>query len=133
MMPTWVENCRNARGCFSTGDNSVQSGRYITAVLTRYKHNMNVKTTMNLLDIGLKWCFIKFSLHFEGVFLAARGCTCTLRGCSRTLKTPNSPHLDAHPPGWASYDHMMPTPPQFTACLLNAMSGTPVATIQGQD
>ena len=52
------------------------------------------KTTINLLDVGLKWYLSKFQCHFEGVRLAVRGCTCMFRGCSRTLKTPNSP-----PPG----------------------------------
>ena len=54
--------------------------------------NMNIKT-ITLLDICLKRCFIKFSFHFEGVLLAVRGCTSMFRGCSRTLKTPNSPPL----------------------------------------
>ena len=54
---------------------------------------MNVKTTITLLDICLKRCFIKFSFHFEGVLLAMRGCTSMFRGCSRTLKTPYSPPL----------------------------------------
>ena len=34
-----------------------------------------------------------FFFNVEGVFLALKGCTCVLRGCSRTLKTPNSPPL----------------------------------------
>ena len=55
------------------------------------KPNLNVKTTITLLDIVLKRCFIKFSFHFEWVFLAVRGCNSMFRGCSRTLKTPNSP------------------------------------------
>ena len=41
---------------------------------------MNIKTAVNLLDVGLKLCFIKFFLHFEGVLLAVRGCTRMLRG-----------------------------------------------------
>ena len=53
----------------------------------------NVKTTITLLDICLKRCFIKLSFHFEGVLLAVRGCTSMFRGCSRTLKTSNSPPL----------------------------------------
>ena len=57
---------------------------------------MNVKPTLTLLDIGLKQCFIKFSFHFEGVLLVVRGCTFILRGCSRTLKTLNSPPLASH-------------------------------------
>ena len=36
---------------------------------------------------------MKFSCHFEGELLAVRGRTCVPRGCSRTLKTPNSPPL----------------------------------------
>ena len=36
---------------------------------------------------------MNFSYNFEGVLLAMRGCTCVLRGCSRILKTPNSPSL----------------------------------------
>ena len=54
---------------------------------------MNIKTTKSVLDICLNRCFIKFSFHFEGVLLAVRGCTSMFRGCSRTLKTPNSPPL----------------------------------------
>ena len=54
---------------------------------------MNIKKTITLLDICLKRCLIKFSFHFEGVLLAVRGCTSMFRGCSRTLKTPNSPPL----------------------------------------
>ena len=54
---------------------------------------MNVKTTISLVDICLKRCFIKFSFYFEGVLLVVRGCTSMFRGCSRTLKTPNSPPL----------------------------------------
>ena len=55
--------------------------------------NINVKTTITLLDIALKRCFVKFSFNFEGVLLAVRGCTLMFRGCSRTLKTPNYPPL----------------------------------------
>ena len=66
---------------------------YITAILLKYKLKMNVKTTLYLICVGFKRCFIKLSFHFEGVLLAVRGCTCMLRGCSRTLKTPNSPPL----------------------------------------
>ena len=54
---------------------------------------MNVKTTITLLDVCLKRHFIKFFFHFEGVLLTVRGCTSMFRGCSRTLKTPNSPPL----------------------------------------
>ena len=79
---------------FHVRDRSVQNGTEITAVLPRYKPKTNIKTTLHLLEIGFKGCFIKFSFHFEGVLLAVRGCTCMLRGCSRTLKTPNSPPLD---------------------------------------
>ena len=49
--------------------------------------------TISLLDIGFKWCFMISFFYFERVHLAIRGCTCALRGCSRTLKTPNSPPL----------------------------------------
>ena len=49
--------------------------------------------TISLLDIGFKWCLMIFFICFERVLLAMRGCTCSLRGCSRTLKTPNSPPL----------------------------------------
>ena len=56
---------------------------------------MNVKTTLYLMCVGFKRCFIKLSFHFEGVLLAVRGCTCMLRGCSRTLETLNSPPLGA--------------------------------------
>ena len=41
---------------------------WITAVLHRYKPNMNVKTTICLMDIGLKRCFIKFSFILRGCF-----------------------------------------------------------------
>ena len=54
---------------------------------------MNVNATITLFDICLKRCFMKFSFHFEGVLLAVRGCSFMFRGCSRTLKTPNSPPL----------------------------------------
>ena len=46
-----------------------------------------------LLDLSIKMCFINFFFNFERVHLAMKGCTCVLRGCSRTLKTPNSPPL----------------------------------------
>ena len=88
-----MENCRNARGCFPLVAVQFKAEWYITAVLHRYKPNMNVKTNITLLDICLKRCFIRFSFHFEGVLLALRGCTSMFRGCSRTLKTPNSPTL----------------------------------------
>ena len=53
----------------------------------------SIKTsiTISLLDTGLQWCFMDFLFRFEGVLLAVIGCTCALRGCLRTLKTPNSP------------------------------------------
>ena len=54
--------------------------------------------TISLLDIGFKWCFVISFFYFERLHLAMRGCTCTLRGCSRTLKTPNSPALDGKIP-----------------------------------
>ena len=38
-------------------------------------------------------CFMSFFFNFEGVLLVMRGCACVLRGCSRALKTPNSPPL----------------------------------------
>ena len=58
---------------------------------------MNINATITFLDICLKQCFTKFSFHFEGVLLAVRGCSFMFRGCSRTLKTPNSPPLcNAH-------------------------------------
>ena len=53
--------------------------------------------TISLLDIVFKWRFMIFFFCFEGVLLAMRGCTCLLRGCSRTLKTPNSPPLGPGP------------------------------------
>ena len=39
-----------------------------------------------LLDLGITKCFMKFFFNFERVLLATRG-------CSRTLKTSNSPPL----------------------------------------
>ena len=54
---------------------------------------MNINATITLLDICLKQCFTKFSFHFDGVLLAVRGCSFMFRGCSRTLKIPNSPPL----------------------------------------
>ena len=54
--------------------------------------------TISLLDIGFKWCFVISFFCFERVHLAMRGCTCALRGCSRTIKTPNSPPLPSSPP-----------------------------------
>ena len=89
-----MENCRNARGCFSTGGRLVQSE---TRNYLLFYPDIKLIWTSNiiyLLDVCLKRCFAKFSFHFEGVLLAVRGCTCVLRGCSRTLKTPNSPPLD---------------------------------------
>ena len=53
----------------------------ITAVLYRYKPNMNVKTTIILLDVCLKRHFIQFFFHFEGVLLAVRGCTSWVENC----------------------------------------------------
>ena len=41
---------------------------WITAVLHRYKPNMNVKTTITLMDIGWKRCFINFSFILRGCF-----------------------------------------------------------------
>ena len=49
--------------------------------------------TISLLDIGYKWCFVISFFCFERVHLAMRGCTCALRECTRTLKTPNYPPL----------------------------------------
>ena len=49
--------------------------------------------TISLSDIRFKWCFIIFFFCFQRVVLAMRVCTYSLRGCSRTLKTPNSPPL----------------------------------------
>ena len=40
-----------------------------------------------LLDLSIIKCFMKFFFKFERVLLATRG-------CSRTLKTPNSPPLN---------------------------------------
>ena len=34
-LPAWVENCRNARGCFSTGGRSVQSEMMIYSCFTQ--------------------------------------------------------------------------------------------------
>ena len=39
-----------------------------TAVLHRYKLNMNFKTIITLLDIGLERCFVKFSFILRGCF-----------------------------------------------------------------
>ena len=74
-MPIGGEFSKREGVLFHVGDRSVQNGTEITAVLPRYKPKMNIKTTLNLLEIGFKGCFIKFSFHFEGVFLAVRGCT----------------------------------------------------------
>ena len=52
------------------------------------------KTHHKFVGCRSEMIFIEISCHFEGVLLAVRGCTCMFRGCSRTLKTPNSP-----PPG----------------------------------
>ena len=52
---------------------------------------------MFLPDINISMCFISFFFNIEGVLLVMRGCACVLRGCSRTLKTPNSlPLRQAH-------------------------------------
>ena len=50
-----------------------------------------VLITISLWDIGFKWWFMTLYFCFERVLLTMRGCTFSLRGCSRTLKTPNSP------------------------------------------
>ena len=49
---------------------------------------MNFKITINLLDVGLKWCFVKFLLYLEGVILVASGCTCVLSGARAPSKKP---------------------------------------------
>ena len=48
---------------------------------------MNVKTTLYLICVGLKRCFIKFSFHFEGVLLAVRGAL----ACSGGARAPSKP------------------------------------------
>ena len=53
--------------------------------------------------------FYEHFLLFWGVLLAVRGCICALRGCSRTLKIPNSPP----PPG--------PTACYYTECRIAAL------------
>ena len=89
-----MENCRNARVVlfhwwpFGSKRNDEVQLFYTDISLTQTS-----KPTITLLDICLKWCFIKFSFHFEGVLLAVRECTSMFRGCSRPLKTPNSPPL----------------------------------------
>ena len=42
-----------------------------------------------------KYCYVFYDLffNFEGVLSVMRGWACVLRGCSRTLKIPNSPPL----------------------------------------
>ena len=84
--PTWVENCQNARGCFSTGDCSVHS--LSTDFIGPYHGFALIRTSdiIFLLDLSIIRCFMKFFFKFERVLLATRG-------CPRTLKTPNSPPL----------------------------------------
>ena len=82
-----VENYQNARGCFSTRDCSVHS------LSTNFSCSYNGFTLIRasviifLLDLSIAKCFIKVFFNFERVLLATRG-------CSHTLKTPNSPPLD---------------------------------------
>ena len=59
-------------------------------IVQLFYRGLKFKTTMNLLDVSLKRV-VEFFFHFEGVLLVVSGYTCVLRGCSRTLKTPNSP------------------------------------------
>ena len=82
----WVENCQNARGCFSTGDCSVHS--LSTDFIGPYHGFALIRTSdiIFLLDLSIIRCFMKFFFKFERVLLATRG-------CPRTLKTPNSPPL----------------------------------------
>ena len=64
-----------------------QAEWYITTVLHRYKPNVNVKTTITLLDICMKRCFIKFSFHIEGCFWQWEGAL----SCSGGARAPSKP------------------------------------------
>ena len=82
----WVENCQNARGCFSTGDCSIHS--LSTDFSCSYHEFTLIRTyvIIFLSDLSITKCFMGVFFNFERVLLATRG-------CSRTLKTPNSPPL----------------------------------------
>ena len=68
-----MEHCRNAKGCFTTGGRSVQSGTIdCSRFILRHKPNMNVKTTIKLLDVSLKRCFITFPFILRGAFGSER-------------------------------------------------------------
>ena len=89
--PSLVENCQNARGCFSTGDCSVYS--LATNFNCSYHEFTLIRTYVIIfvLDLSITKCLMKLFLKFERVLLVTRG-------CSRTLKTPNSPPLGTiHP------------------------------------
>ena len=90
---TRAENCRNARGCFSTGVRSDQNVVINYSCSFHWVTQIQTQLNISVLDVSVTGCFTMSFFHFEGVLLATRGCTCVLRGCSRTLRTPNSPYV----------------------------------------
>ena len=73
-----------------------------------------------LFNLGIIRYFITLFFNFEGMLLAMRGCTCVFRGCSRTLKTPNSPPLPL--------DASLETPHRAIGVMLNFQNVGAVAT-----
>ena len=70
-----MENCQNARGCFSIGDCSAHS--FATEFSCSYDGFTLIRTQVIvfLLDLGITKCFMKFFFNFERVLLATRGCS----------------------------------------------------------
>ena len=82
-----VENCQNARGCFSSGDSSVHS---LATDFSCCYHGFTLIRTyviIFVLDLSITKCFMKLFFKFERVLLVTRG-------CSSTLKTRNSPPVN---------------------------------------
>ena len=52
---------------------SFKAERHIGTVLPRYIPYMYFKTTINLLDVYLKMCFLKVYFHFNEAFLVVSG------------------------------------------------------------
>ena len=77
---------------------------WIIAVLHRYKPNMNVKTTITLMDICLKRCFIKFSFILRGCFWQWEGALPSSGGA----RAPSKP-LILRPCLWQHYSKWKPS------------------------
>ena len=84
--------CRNARGCFYVhfSKRSEEFSLFLSLIYPNLRLIYH-----RFVGYLFKMCFMIFFFCFERVLLAMRGCTCSLRECSRTLKTPNSPPLVA--------------------------------------